>query len=93
MIQEVVDGKDAEVLVTAVVEGKAEEPEEESVEENAKRRMETAGRFLDKRGVARQPIVIVVTQEGFYGRSNDCSEISRTYIYHKAFCRRYPGRD
>lgn len=53
IIQEVIDGKDAEVLVTDFVEGKAEKPEEESVEEKAKRRMETAGRFLEKRGVAR----------------------------------------
>lgn len=47
MIQEVIDGKDAEVLVTDFVEGKAEKTEEKSVEEKAKRRMETAGRFLE----------------------------------------------
>lgn len=53
MIQEVVDGKDAEELVTDFVEGKAERPEKETVEEKTKRRMETAGRFLEKRGVER----------------------------------------
>lgn len=53
MTLEVVDGKDAEELVTDFVEGKAEKPEEESVEEKVKSRIEKARRFLEKRGVAR----------------------------------------
>ena len=49
MIQEVIDGKDADHVVKTIVEGEKEE--EEVVEEKIKSRIEKAGSFLDKKGV------------------------------------------
>ena len=46
------------MLVTAFAEGKAEKPEEKTVEEKANRRMETEGRFLEKRGVEKYRAVV-----------------------------------
>lgn len=49
VIQEVVDGKDAEDLEKAFVEG---EEEEDVVEEKPETRVEKARRFLEKRDVS-----------------------------------------